>query len=124
MSMKISETWLDKKWQETIRLLFGHKCAVCGRQGTEAHHIVYRRNRAFRWHPLNGVLLCKEHHIPFAHEQRKWFTEWLKHNLPAQYKYCIDEFNENNITITRDGSKNLLIEVEYILTKDVIGRKQ
>lgn len=116
----ISEKWLDHKWSEVIRLLFSGKCAKCRRQGTAAHHIVYRRNRAFRWHPLNGVLLCLECH-QWAHSEKEEFEAWLLHNLKHQYKWCIEDYHKNNLTSDKESVKTLLNDTEERLTKHIIG---
>ena len=122
MTKQISEAWLDRKWSEVIRLLFSGKCAKCHKCGLQAHHIVGRRNRAFRWHPLNGVLLCLVCHR-WAHDKPKEFAEWLRTSLKHQHQHCVEDFHKNNVlTSNKESGKTLLEDTEEMLTKRVIGR--
>ena len=82
---RVSTALLDGLWRDVIRLLYSGQCAVCRGDGHDCHHVVPRFNKSQRWNPLNGVLLCAEHHL-WAHEKPKEFMKWLKKTLPAIHK--------------------------------------
>jgi hypothetical protein len=62
---------LDAIFSALIRERANQLCESTGRCGSEVQleccHIVGRRNKAVRWHPLNALSLC--------HSQHRYFTE-------------------------------------------------
>ena len=53
----------DEKWRERIFKRDG-RCIICGStQYLQGAHIFSRQYRVLRWHPTNGVILCRRHHI-------------------------------------------------------------
>jgi len=79
---------LMELWRRLVRLRFRDRCAVCRRAGQDCHHIFERNTRGGKWkyHPMNGVLLCRYDHdlygddreglIPFLPaEQQQWYAD-------------------------------------------------
>lgn len=89
----VSMESLDKLWAAAIRLQYMFLCAVCRKEGHDAHHIIARHDKRHRWHPLNGVLLCSECHTK-AHAKPKLFRKWLRRNLRAVHEH-VSRPNDN-----------------------------
>ena len=58
-----------KIWAEVVKLTFSGKCFLCshrnppiGSYPLDAHHLIKRGELSTRFHPLNGVPLCRIHH--------------------------------------------------------------
>lgn len=82
----------DEYWKEYI-----HKrgeCAVNNKDckgNLEAHHLISRSQAVTRHKPVNGILLCSNHH-KFSvkcspHKGPVGFSIWLKENKPARYNF-------------------------------------
>jgi len=78
-------------------------CAVCGRTGTEVHHLISRATMATRYEPENLMLLCAGCHQHSselsAHRTPARFREWL------MLKHCdtlvwVDEHKHDTVTAT------------------------
>jgi hypothetical protein len=101
-------------WTDIVRENDGDCCAVCGigvvkktnKDGTpklnkrgkpilislQCHHLLPReRYPQFKLVPINGILLCTQHHkwsrYSF-HRNPIWATLWLRRNRPHQYLWC------------------------------------
>jgi len=68
----VSESYLDALWRKAVYKQFNGRCAICGKDDVQAHHIVGRRRRVLRWDVANGILLCTECHR-CAHENQPKF---------------------------------------------------
>ena len=56
----------EKLWREAVKKRADGKCELCGKQGTDAHHMVSRRASTYlKFRPENGMFLCKGCHIEF-----------------------------------------------------------
>jgi len=53
---------LDNLYRKIVRTLKKGRCQICGKQGTEVHHLEGRTNLLYRWDIENLALLCKECH--------------------------------------------------------------
>ena len=62
MKHKPADITLDQAWSKAICYKYKGKCALCGAEGTQAHHIVKRRYKLTRWLVGNGVWLCHKCH--------------------------------------------------------------
>jgi hypothetical protein len=76
----------DYLWSELVKISGGYKCAMCEQRATDPHHIITRTRQQFRHHPMNGVLLCREHHN-WAHEHPQEFMTWLSKKRKDQYAW-------------------------------------
>ena len=80
----------DDLWRTAIRLMWMQRCAKCGRQGHDAHHIIRCGNKNHRHSLMNGIYLCADHHVPYAHNFPEAFMEWLKEKWPAYYAWHVE----------------------------------
>jgi hypothetical protein len=70
------ERHLDRLWR--VWILRGGQGPIpcwrkgCWEQATDAAHIVSRRYKRTRWHPLNGLPLCRDCHARYTRLPRKW----------------------------------------------------
>ena len=90
----------DRLWSKAIAADWGHRCAVCGKGKTEAHHLIPRQNYRFRYDLTNGIALCAQHHkfdtdiaphqnaagwLSWLDEYCLWRAEWLTDNCRRQF---------------------------------------
>lgn len=74
----------------------GKPCAICKRsmalgRASEGHHILEKSIfPEYRYSPENMITLCPKHHVPFAHENKKAFMNWLQEKRPAQFKWVVE----------------------------------
>ena len=79
----------DKLWRQAVFEKDCGKCQICGdTDKPNAHHIINRVNRKFRWEVCNGILLCSKHHrFSFqmsAHQNPFMFYLWFFENRKEQ----------------------------------------
>ena len=71
----------DQLWSRAIRDDWNNRCAVCGRDVTEAHHLIPRQNELFRYDLMNGIALCTQHHKfdgdIAPHQNAAGWMKWL-----------------------------------------------
>ena len=92
---------LDEAWKKNVKERDCYFCQVCNclveKRNCQAHHILPRHIKKFRWDVDNGITLCYPHHKagPFsAHQNAIWFTFWLKTNKPAQFIHALNKLKE------------------------------
>ena len=78
----------DKVWADLVKQRDGG-CVTCGKkERLNAHHIIPRQNKEFRWNLYNGISLCPKHHrFSFeisAHQNPYEFMKWLLKNKMEQ----------------------------------------
>lgn len=77
---------VSKRTREEIKKLFKGKCALCGRDGTEIHHIRYRSEDKAKIDDIdNLILLCLEHHRLVHTNKKYWQPILLK--LRGEFKF-------------------------------------
>jgi hypothetical protein len=77
----------EAKWSTDIRTRDDWSCVICGTQfHTNAHHIIPRENKQYKFDLDNGITLCTKHHkfsrIISAHNNPMAFFLWLQ-----KYRY-------------------------------------
>ena len=84
MSKKISteNRKADDIWKAAIRKR-DVSCQVCGKKDgrLNAHHLIPREFKDYRWNFDNGILLCVHHHTLgklSAHKNPLWFVMWMR----------------------------------------------
>ena len=85
----------DDKWRAIIHTKV--KCERCPNPGTDAHHVIGRKNFNLRWDIRNGCLLCAS-----CHEFGKFsakndplgFADWFMTSRPEDYFYLMQKKNE------------------------------
>lgn len=78
----------DKLWSLAVRDDWAGRCAVCGGEPVEAHHLIPRQYEKTRYDLDNGVALCARHHKldkDSPHQNAAAWLDWLRVNLPTQY---------------------------------------
>ena len=67
----------DKEWSIRVKNSFNNICAFCDKDKyIQAHHIIPREIKKFRYNHLNGIALCPRHHkwgMESAHSNPLWF---------------------------------------------------
>jgi len=80
------------------------------------HHYIGRANKRLRWDLRNKVKLCPSHHtlgFPSAHQDPKWFEDWMKKYRKADWEYCNKVKNEIAYSIDYKEIIEKLKEVNY-----------
>ena len=69
----------DKLWSEAIKKRDNGMCqfTCCGKPGIDPHHLFSRRYLNVRHDLTNGLLLCKQHHIFYAHVEVEAFRDFI-----------------------------------------------
>jgi len=83
----------DKLWSQVIMKRNKGRCEVCGKVGTQPHHILGKKNLTLRHDPKNGCLLCFQHHTgnkTSAHQDPMWFMMWLANHRRKDYEYVLE----------------------------------
>ena len=95
----------DQLWSLAVRCDWNWKCAVCGYQQCEAHHVIPRQHEATRYELRNGIALCARHHqfdpVMSPHQHAIGWIKWLS----AQYPNVL-EWSEGHIWDKFDGTTN------------------
>lgn len=69
----------EREWQRAVDEQANYRCEKCGGvKFLEHHHVFGRRYKSIVHDPENGVLLCSQHHVPWAHAEPKVFQLWIR----------------------------------------------
>lgn len=85
-----------KEWSILVRQR-DKVCQICRTDKfLNAHHIIPRENKNFRFDISNGITLCVKHH-KFSlenspHRNPFVFYLWLSKHKPEQYKYLVEMY--------------------------------
>lgn len=74
---KNQEKRLDKLWSHAVIQRDGSICQKCGRWAENPHHVFYKTKKGSRWLLQNGINLCENCHVPWAHAKPDEFEHWL-----------------------------------------------
>ena len=90
---------LDEAWATTIKARDNWRCAICGNDyAPNAHHIVPRENKQFRYELDNGISLCLVHHkfnrVISAHNNPFAFFLWLQRFNPIFFSAAVGRNRE------------------------------
>jgi 5-methylcytosine-specific restriction endonuclease McrA len=85
---------LDKEWREQVKAIYNNKCAICGEtKMLNAHHIIPKEIKEFRWDIDNAIALCPKHHrFGFkisAHQNPLIFLLLFEKLYPERYNAII-----------------------------------
>ena len=80
----------DKEWSGQIKTRDGYECQICGNTfAPNAHHIIPREIKEYRYDLDNGITLCVNHHKfsrkISAHNNPFNFILWLAKYKPEMY---------------------------------------
>lgn len=77
-----------------LKALMPHHCVICGRSGGDAAHLLPKSiYPEYYTHPLNLVILCREHHrlyddnVEFRRRQTKLFNQVSRFDEQAARRY-------------------------------------
>jgi len=101
ITKKSEKKRLDEAWKLKVKERDCYFCQVCNKlvekKNCQAHHILPRHIKRYRWDVDNGITLCYVHHKigPFsAHQNAIWFTFWLKTHKKEQFWKIINKLKE------------------------------
>jgi hypothetical protein len=84
----------DTLWAKAIDADWDYRCAVCGSQNIQAHHLTPRQFEATRYELINGVALCYHHHQSdknlSPHKNAAGWMAWLNHHHPMRAEWYIE----------------------------------
>ena len=86
----------DALWSLLVRADAGGQCEVCGAEHTQAHHLIPKQVRAYRWELRNGIALCRKHHKfdrqLSAHGGTIGFFIWLREHRADRWAWARDAY--------------------------------
>jgi hypothetical protein len=87
-----------QEWADEVKDRDERKCIYCeATKWLNAHHIIPREIKEFRWDVDNGVSLCPKHHKfsrEFsAHKNSLAFILWLSRHKSGQYKRLVEKWD-------------------------------
>lgn len=91
----------DRDWAKKIKERDG-ECVICGaKEYLNAHHIIPREIKEFKYDLKNGITLCPRHHRfsyeLSAHQNPLSFFMWLEQHRPMLLRYLRDKIHERAI---------------------------
>ena len=77
----------EKEWSRLIRYRDNWRCVICGSEyKPNAHHLIPREFKVFKYDLDNGITLCTKHHkfcrLVSAHNAPLAFFMWLERYKP------------------------------------------
>lgn len=100
----------DTLWSKAVKALSNDSCQFCkSTRNLEAHHLIKRKDYAYRHDTRNGLCLCKschsfEEHNPHGLNLIK-FDDMLKKYAPQQYDWLQDQ--QKNISLLQPSNFEL-----------------
>lgn len=98
-SEKLEEKLAEKKWANDVKSFFNFSCAICGSAyKPNAHHIIPREHKQYKFCLDNGISLCTKHHkfsrVISAHNNPFAFFLWLERFFPTIFLVAIGRQKE------------------------------
>ena len=92
---------LHAEWRAKVLARDGC-CQICGKSDgmLNAHHLIPKEFKIWRWDVRNGIILCVQHHTLgkfSAHKHPIWFTSWLSKNRPDILYEVIERINSHQM---------------------------
>lgn len=80
---------LDKLWSRLVVQRDNSICRYtgCGKWTQNPHHVFVRDKFGSRWELDNGINLCEDHHVPYAHAYPEDFMVWWRGEV-GEDVYC------------------------------------
>lgn len=88
-----------KQWSIDVRNRDDNKCVICNKtKFLNAHHLIPRENKNFRFDLDNGISLCAGHH-KFSneispHRNPITFVLWMQKNKKKQLNKLMKKYDE------------------------------
>lgn len=101
---------LLKEWSKKVKARDDMRCVMCGEtKMLNAHHIIPRDNKKFRYDIDNGISLCPLHHqfsrICSAHGNSYVFVLWFIDYRPEQHQRLMSKFSSPQELFGLEGSR-------------------
>lgn len=92
---KREELLKDQAWSREVRTRDGYACVICNSPiRTNAHHLIPREHKLYKYSYDNGITLCIKHHkysrVISAHNNPLAFFLWLAKYKPDLYKLAVE----------------------------------
>jgi hypothetical protein len=98
----------EKEWAHLIKSKDNYACAICGNSfKPNAHHIVPREHKDFKFAEDNGITLCTKHH--------KFSRIISAHNNPLAFFCWLQAFRSPLYLTARERTKKILAQEDIIL---------
>jgi hypothetical protein len=81
----------DNRWSKRIKKEFYGICYLCGKKGSDPHHIFERGILELRYLVFNGVYVCTKHHRHLENISEEEYKE-IMYRLIGEYTY--EEFDK------------------------------
>ena len=99
---------MDYIWADTIKHRDNYSCAICvSTFHPNAHHIIPRENKQFRYLLDNGLTLCTSHH--------KFSRRISAHNNPFAFFLWLQKFYPNTFLAAAERTKEMLKKEGIVL---------
>ncbi len=72
---------MDKEWSRQVVERDKSTCQKCGKFAENPHHVFLRGKFGSRWVIENGINLCEDHHVPWAHAMPEIFMAWWRQKV-------------------------------------------
>ena len=103
----------DRLWSTAVIRQWHGQCAVCGKRGTDAHHLIPRSNYRFRYTVENGIALCAWDHLwnpeTAPHMNAAGWLAWL-----GVYQPIIGLWYTTNAPLRFSGTTNAAFFLDAI----------
>lgn len=83
----------DRLWAAAVASRARLTCEMCGKPGSDAHHMKSRRSHYLRWSLCNGVFLCKACHMRFHNQEAFSLWEWFRGAREEDFKYVVSNLH-------------------------------
>lgn len=99
---------LEKEWADAIKTRDGWACVICGSlYSPNAHHLIPREHRAYKFLMDNGVTLCTKHH--------KFSRVISAHNNPMAFFMWLEKYKFNEYMMTRLRQAEILAKEGVVI---------
>ena len=124
----------DKLWSRAVKADWNGRCAVCGGEARDSHHLIPRQHYATRYDIRNGIALCYQCHQACPkrspHQNADGWMAWLEfnhHDLAVWYAAMNAEswstVTTKNADFFRDVLRDLRQYVEPLEFESIVGIK-
>lgn len=117
--LKDLEKEADELWRKAVRKKYSGRCAVCGKEGCDPHHVFLRKHKGTRWELTNGIWLCRLHHNGdynmSAHGTPAKFLEWVMERIGEKKFDALFRKSQTVFQPTEKGMEEIIDELKSYL---------
>lgn len=100
-----------KEWTLAVKTRDENKCTICGKdEYLNAHHLLPREIKEFRFNLNNGITLCRFHHRfsldNSPHRNPFIFIQWLEENKLPQLITLRAQYTEFKNGVKNESNRN------------------